>query len=232
MVVKRRISRGKYFLAGFLTILIFSLGLTLGALLDNYRVKYIEDVSRQQEAEYKSLQFQYLYLTTLEEEGQSCPVLRATLEKTVNDLSSSLNKFLEYEKKTQLNKQDYNIAARMYLLDNLRYWIFAKKSKEKCGLDIVNILYFYSEDCTVCPSQGIILSYYKKIFGEKLLVFPINVDLEDEPMIKILLENFDITTYPTLIIEGKKYEDVVRKDELKELICSSFENADECEEIS
>jgi len=228
MVVKRKISRGKYILAGVLTILIFSLGITLGVIVDNYRVQYIEDVSRQQEAEYKSLQFQYLYLTSLEQAGESCPVLSATLEKTVTDLSSSLNKFLEYEKETKLNEKDYEFAARSYLLDNLRYWLFAQKSKEKCGLDIVNILYFYSEGCTICPNQGIILSYYKKIFGEKLLIFPINVDLDNEPMIDILIKNFDITTYPTLIIEGEKYEGVMRKDPLGELICSSLENANEC----
>lgn len=231
MVVKRRISKEKYILAAVLTILIFSLGLTLGAIIDNYRVKYIEDVSKLQEAEYKSLQFQYLYLTTLEQEGESCPVLSATLERTVNDLSSSLNKFLEYEKETRLNKDDYQLAARSYLLDNLRYWLFAQKSKEKCGLDIVSVLYFYSEDCSICPNQGIILSYYKKIFGEKILVFPINVDLENEPMINILTTNFNVTSYPTLIIEGKKYEGVIRKDPLGEIICDSLENETECEEL-
>lgn len=232
MVVKRKISKEKYILAGVLTFLIFGLGLTLGVIIDNYRVKYIEEVSKLQELEYKSIHFQYLYLTTLEDgDDISCPVLKTALEKTISDLSDSLNKFAEYEEETQLNQVDYELAARHYLLDNLRYWLFAKKSKEACGLDMVSILYFYSEDCSVCPNQGIILTYFKKIFKEKVLIFPINVDLENEPMIDIFMQRYNVTSFPTLVIEDERHEGIMMRDELGGLICSVLEESEGCAEI-
>ena len=109
-------------------------------------------------------------------------------------------------------------------MDNLNYWLFAKKTKEKCDLDVVNILYFYSEkNCQTCPDQGVILTYFKKTFGDKLLVFPIDVDYElNEPVITILKKQYDVTMYPTTIIEDQKYEGIIHNEELKKIICDSF----------
>ena len=97
---------------------------------------------------------------------------------------------------------------------------------------MVSVLYFYSlKDCTVCPDQGVILTYFKKIFDERLLVFPINVDLEkEEPFIKIMRSRYNITSYPSIVIQEKKHEGVVQKTDLSRLICGAFKTAPlECE---
>ena len=59
--MERKISKEKYILAALLTLLIFSLGLTLGILLDSVRLQKSEKLSKQQEVDYGSLQLQYLY---------------------------------------------------------------------------------------------------------------------------------------------------------------------------
>jgi len=102
-------------------------------------------------------------------------------------------------------------------------------SKKKCNLDIVPIIYFYSADCPSCPNQGTILTYFKKKFGEQVLVFPINVDLKNsEPMVDIVMEQFTVKKYPTLIIDNRKFEGVVSKEQLQEQICNSLENSEIC----
>lgn len=234
MVIERKISRDKYILAGFLTFLIFSLGLSLGFLLDNMRVRWTENANKEREVDYNSLQFQYLYLSTLQEANESCSVMHTALEKSVVDLGESLGQLLEFQKQTKLNKKDYEVAGRKYLLDNLRYWLFAKKSKEKCRMNIVNVLYFYStEVCTDCPKVGTLLTYYKKKLGDSLLIFPIDVDLaQKDVVIDILESRYNVTTYPTLIIEDEKHEGVIPKEELGNLICNSFENEGTCLSIT
>jgi hypothetical protein len=226
IAVKRTISKSKYLIAAIITFMIFSLGLTLGIIVDNFRIAWADFEIRKHELEYSSLQFQYLYISTLEKGEESCEVLNTALEKTIAQLGESLDQFLEYEKRSNLNKRDYEIIKRKYLLDNIRYWLLAKRAKELCNLDKVTILYFHSiKDCDICPEQGVVLTYYKKIFGERLLVFPINIDLEtEESMITILRSRYNITTYPSIIVEDNLYEGVVGKKKLKKLICSSFKD--------
>ncbi len=227
-MMKRKISKGKYLLAIILTFIIFILGLAMGMLFDELRLQWAEKENKAQEADYLSLQFQYLYLTTLKDRKDSCSVLQTSMEKGINDLSKSLELFVEYKEQTKINKEEYELVGRRYLLDNLKYWLFAKKAKEECNLDVVTILYFYSEaNCRVCPNQGVVLTYFKKIFGDKLLIFPIDVDYEkNEPAISILKNQYKIIEYPTLIIEDKKYEGILGNKELQKIICSSFKNGE------
>lgn len=229
MVVERKISADKYILAGLFTILLFALGVALGMLLDNERLRWLEQTSKDQELDFKSLQFQYLYLTALGDEENSCPILQATLKRTVNDLSDSLNRFQEFKEDTQINSDEYRLVGRRYLLDNLNYWILARKSKTACGLNVVNVLYFYDENCDICPNQGVILTYFKNVFGDKLLVFPIDGGLSsDESVIDILRSRFNVSVYPSLVIEDQKFEGVVERNRLKQLICGQLKNESAC----
>lgn len=229
MVVKREISKDKYLLAFILTSIIFVLGLSLGMLFDNFRLKWAGTENQKQEVDYLSLQFQYLYITTLESQNASCLVLKTTLEKSISDLSESLETFTSYKEQTKVNKQQYELIGRRYLLDNLKYWLFARKTKDRCDLDVVTILYFYSQKyCQECPNQGVILTYFKRLFGDKLLIFPIDVDYEEsESTITILKKQYGVTSYPTVIIEDSKYEGVINNRELKKIICASFKYEEE-----
>lgn len=218
----RVISKEKYIVAGVITLLIFSLGLTLGLIIDDHRYNLVEEVNMEQEVKYTSVQLQYLFLTT-ENHYNNCPVLSATLKETVRDLSDSLSEVISFEEESKTISTRQNIIMRRYILDNLRYYLLATQSKQRCDLDIVPILYFYSKNCTSCPDQGTILTYYKQIFGEKVLVFPINGDLRsDETMVRIMEGQYNVTTYPTIIIDQQKYEGVVSREKLGKIICSSL----------
>lgn len=224
MPIERRISTTTYLLAGFITLLIFFLGLSLGMIVDDMRLRNAEQLNKAQEVNYQSLQMQYLYLSTLPNATDSCPTLKVALDKTVAELSESLDRFEDFKKETKLNDKDYDLIGRKYLLDNIKYWFFADKSRNLCDLNLVSVLYFYSlKDCQVCPDQGVILTYFKKILDERLLVFPINVDIEkEEPLIKILRSRYNITSYPSVVIADHKYEGVVQRMELSRLICSAY----------
>jgi thiol-disulfide isomerase/thioredoxin len=220
----RKISKEKYFTAGVITLLIFTLGLTLGFIIEDHRYNLIEEVNMEQDVKYLSVQLQYLYLNAFSNYN-NCPILATTLRETIEDLSDSLSEVIEFEENQDVSDLRKKIVMRRYVLDNLRYWLLAQESKEKCNLNIVPILYFYSTDCPSCPNQGTILTYYKKLFQEQVLVFPINLDFQsEEPMVEIMTSQFNVTKYPTLIISNKKYEGVVKRDELKEIICSSLDS--------
>ncbi len=222
----RTISKDKYIVAGIITLLIFSLGLTLGFIIDDHRYNLVEEVNMEQEVKYSSVQLQYLYLTSGNHYNY-CPIMSATLKETVKELSDSLSEVIEFEEQSKDTTVRQEIIMRRYLLDNLKYYFLATQSKERCDLDIVPILYFYAKDCSTCPDQGTILTYYKKIFGEKVLVFPINGDFKNtEAMVNIIQTEHNVTSYPTIVISGEKYEGVVDQATLREIICSSLKQPD------
>ncbi len=228
----RKISTDKYIIAGIITFLIFSLGLMLGLVLEDKRYNLVEEINQGQEVKSLSLQLQYLYLTTFSS-YDNCPTLSTTLKEAITDLSNSLSDVVAYEEENKASTQRKIIIQRRYILDNIRYWLLARESKQRCNLDIVPILYFYTEDCGSCPLQGTILTYFKSTFGDKLLVFPLNLDLRDEePMIEIIISQFNVTKYPTLIVDNKKYEGVISQDKLQPIICSSLKNATQCSPAS
>lgn len=224
----RKISTEKYIIAGIITLLVFSLGITLGLILEGQRYSAVEEVNKEQEVQYLSLQLQYLYLNTFSNYN-NCPILSTTLKATVEDLSKSLSNVIAYEEENKASTDRKITIQRRYILDNLRYWLLATESKQKCHLNIVPIIYFYTQDCSSCPVQGTVLSYFKNLFGEQVLVFPINLDLKnEEPMVEIVIGQFNITKYPTLIIDNKKYENVLNKEQLQKIICNSLQNSPLC----
>jgi thiol-disulfide isomerase/thioredoxin len=225
----RKISKDKYIIAGIITFLIFSLGITLGMIIDNQRYSLIEEVNMEQEVNYLSLQMQHLYLNSFSA-GDNCPVVETALKSAVTDLSDSLSEVIAYEEELDTKSKRKDLVMRRYLLDNLRYWILAQDSMSRCDFDIVPILYFYAKDCPSCPNQGTILTYFKEKFGEKVLIFPINLDFRNsEPMVQIAMEQFKVTKYPTLVINDKRYEGVVSREVLEGIICDSLEDATECQ---
>lgn len=234
MTVERKISFDKYILAGLITLLIFSLGLALGMVVDDMRKDSTMQANKEQEINYQSLQLQYAFLTNLPNATDSCPTLKVALDKSVSELGESLDTFEDFKENTRINVKDYNLIGRKYLLDNINYWFFAEKAKDLCDINMVSILYFYSlKDCPVCPDQGVILTYFKKIFDERLLVFPINVDMEkEEPFIKIMRSRYNITNYPSVVVHEKKHEGVVQKAEMSKLICSAYKRTPiECQKF-
>jgi hypothetical protein len=188
----------------------------------------------QQEVKYLSLQSQYLFLNAFSNYN-NCPMLETTLRSTIQDLSTSLSEVVAFEENNGNNEYTLRqkVILRRYTLDNLRYWLLAKESKQKCNLDVVPILYFYTPDCPSCPNQGTILTYFKDLFGEKVLVFPINLELRtEEPLVEVMMSQFNIDEYPTLIVDNVKYEGVVKKEQLQEIICNSLHNSAPCLTLS
>ncbi len=227
-MVERKISKDKYLIAGVITFLIFMLGLTMGFIIEDHRYNLVEEINIEQDVKYQSLQLQYLYLTAFST-YDNCPVLAGTLKETVRDLSSSLSEVIAYEEERSSTGTRQQVVMRRYVLDNLRYWLLATESKKKCSLKIVPILYFYATECPSCPNQGTILTYFKRLFGEQVLIFPINLDLRDEePMVEILISQFNITKYPTIIVDNKKYEGVVQREQLQKIICNSLGEGEAC----
>lgn len=223
--VQRQISTRRFVIAGVITFLIFALGMLLGMVMDYERVQYTENQYFQQELNYRSLQLQFSFLNSVEDEGgNACAAFETAIKDAVSELSDSLEQVEQYQELSKTQRKDFQQIERRYLLDNIRYWLVIRETKDVCPNHRLSILYFYSaDDCPTCPDQGVILTYFKKRFGEQLLVFPINVDLaSQEPTVEVIQNTFNITSYPSIVVGETPYKGVVSKEELAPIICKGL----------
>ncbi len=224
-------SNKKYIVAFFITSLVFALGLSVGLVVDNERVRSIENQNKMQNLDYDSMQFQYLFMNTLNSSAEACIVLESTLENIIKDLSESLADIEAYNEESDFNKDKFDLLSRQYTLDNLRYWLFAEQAKKDCGLDIVTVLYFFDDKCTECNIQGTILTFYKKQLDKQLLIFPLDLNNEEEERSLLVLKaRYNITSVPSLVINDKVYQGVISKKNFANIICHDYvEKPDFCE---
>lgn len=229
-MVERSISQQRYLVAAVVTALIFALGLLLGLVIDYERVQAVEEKYFEHELDYRSLQLQFSFLDAMSQDVQSCAAFEKAIENAVAELGDSLEQVQQYQSLSATQKANYRAIERRYILDNFRYWIVVEEAKSICPMQRLSVLYFYSADnCPSCPDQGVILTYFKKKYGDSLLVFPINVDVaKDEPFIGMVQSRFNITSYPSIVIDDRTFVGVVDRDRLGSVICEEFGLEEAC----
>ena len=159
-------------------------------------------------------------------------VVQKTFEQNINNLESTRIRLENFDREATLNKNELELLKNEYILAQIRYWLLAERTRKLCGSDIVSILYFVSDEkeCPDCDKQAFVLTYLKKKFKDKLLVFSFDSKFESEPMISLLKKAYNITTYPTIVIEDKPKARFQDKDTILKGICGYYkEKTEDCE---
>lgn len=225
MVARRR--RGWLYAAAFaITTVVFILGILLGIVIEERRLMHVERKYAQDRINYESLQLQYLYLATLAE-GEGCEAFSATLNNYLKKLEETRIRLEGYSKEGDVFPGDFTKLQRRYIIAELNYWLLAKKTGETCDADTVSILFFYSPECSECENQGYVLDYLKRVFGDRLLIFSLDEAFEEEPMISIVKDAFNVTMTPTVVVGDQKLDGFRSKEELKQIICERYANTPE-----
>jgi len=111
----------------------------------------------------------------------------------------------EYERNNKLS-EEYLLLKQQYSHLSIRTWILAKNQYDKCKIDIVHGLYFYSSDCENCVEQGEQLDEVNKKVrssGRDMILFPLDFK-SDEPIIK---------STPAVMINDKVFQGRLYKAE-------------------
>lgn len=222
----REFSIKLYVIAGAITIGIFLLGMLLGVVIEGQRVGYIDQQSRDQKLDFGSLQIQFEYITQLNQE-KNCPALLSAMQEYFNKLAVTEARLTDYQKDSTLNREDFHTLKREYTQAEISYWLLVRKIKDTCKVNTATALYFYSDDtqCGDCGNQAFVLDYLKDVFKEKLLVFAIDSQLQDEALVNILKSAFNVTKYPTVVVGDKVYSGLTDKSVLLKAVCSGFDSS-------
>lgn len=226
-VVRAPINKKRHLIALLFTFAAFIIGILIGVLITNERLDFSNEVSQDQRLELESIQLQYIYITSLLE-SENCPAILRAMEENLNSLEIARIKLEGFISQTR--NKEFQFIKRDYILSELRYWILAQQTQKICEDDSIKVLFFYTkeEQCSDCPTQGLILTNIKKKLEEKILIFSLDTQ-QEEPMVQILKQSFNITTVPTIVFKDKKIEGLTKLDELYPVVCGEYkEKPEEC----
>jgi thiol-disulfide isomerase/thioredoxin len=225
---RQKPNKSRYFNIGIITAFIFLLGILFGSYVDSLKYGYVEEFIEKQKLDLNSLQVQTLFILSLES-NQSCSAMEKVIENNLKTLQPVLIRLIEYEEGEKNFDESYINIKREYIQANTRYYILADRSRELCNSNYVPVLYFFDSECELCKWEGSILTDLRIYFNGSLLVFPVDSDFREEPLVDVLLKTYNVTSYPTLVIDGEIVKKYLPKEELKEKICSKFlEETNKC----
>ncbi len=143
-----------------------------------------------------------------------------TLSKRIDELERKLSTY----KENAFNTTEFYYLKRNYLITNMVLFRNFLKAKDYCDLNTKTVLFFYSENKSCEPDCGIIgaqlFELSRKCDSFRAFNFP--YDWPTYEFTKILEVKYGVTKLGTFVIEGEKYESVLRSEELaKKLGCSS-----------
>ncbi len=193
--VKRKISMNMYLTAFVLTVLVFSLGIYVGMVID-------ENAKMKVENELLELE-QELYLSSIlilleEETGEFCPIYSEKLE-AVDSERELIGDRLEYLE-TVRGVYDLELKERYYYLEFENY-LLMKKMQKDCGGDYVLVLFFY-DDGEESKTQGETLDEFRAGNGN-VKVFSVDGN-SDSAVVEVFRGQYNISFYPTIVLDGER----------------------------
>ncbi len=228
---RQNIKKRRYLTIGIITLSIFFLGILFGSFIDSLKFDYVEGIIEKQKLDLNTLQTQSLFISSIEK-NQGCSAIEEVIKNNLENLQPTLTRLIEYEEgEKRDNSEEYIKLKRGYIQTNIRYFLLAEKSRDLCNSNYVSVLYFFNDECKICKLQGTILTNLRSYFKGNLLVFPVDSDFKEEPLVDVLTRTYNVTSFPTLVIEGEVIRKYTPREGLKEKICNNFlEEIEECAE--
>ncbi|MFN7991572.1 MAG: hypothetical protein U0R44_05425 [Candidatus Micrarchaeia archaeon] len=215
--MERKITVPLYAGAFLLSLAIFVSGIYIGSAIDNTNLNNVAvDVSTISE---KVASVQLLLLS----EGNAssfCPVYSSELRSIDNEVEKVGYKlsFLEDEK----GVYDNDLKRKYFLLEAESY-LLSKKVRSLCGSSSILLINFYSnKDCARCREQGTeILKARDALAGSSdIKLFSFDGEL-DSPVAESFEKEYNITGYPSVVIDGKTYPGFHDSAQLQKLMSAS-----------
>lgn len=188
----------------FLTITVFVIGLFLGVIIEEGRMKKINDYYIESEVSMMDI----LALNSLiEENSLSCEVLKEANFNLLDRVYEEAVLLEEYEAGGRMTNNLENFHKKYDILRTY-LWIDAIKIKDKCD-NFNTVIYLYNnsdEDLTVKAKQNVwskILYDLKSSQRDNVLLISIDVG-SDLVSLNSLLRDYEIESYPVVIINEKE----------------------------
>jgi hypothetical protein len=198
-----------------ITVIIFAAGMILGYQLDGARTNEILTGLQGNELDTESYLVEQGFWEIIA--GDNCEFSEPRLESISLQLGELGDYLNSYDQKNIFKQEEFEYLARRYFLLEIKAYTLEMDARERCGKNNTVILFFYNTEDTISQTQGLVLDRLNREDEEdqKISVYSINKDFEGDEAIKTLNTFYEITTTPTLIINGEeKIEEFINYDDL------------------
>ncbi len=212
-MTNRKLNIRKYVTAFVITAAIFATAMFINNFFNDRRTEQIRDIQDGISIDILSLETQFELLAE-----RSC---KDIAENTVLSLElASLARKLSYmEKSLGTDNPEVIQLKRFYSLLEIKDLLLMKRVAEKCDLEPVFLLYFYSndDDCKDCRRQGYVLTELAKKYPKlRIYSFEYNLDLA---VVKTLISLREVKgELPAIVIEDDVYNGYKSVEEIEEII--------------
>jgi len=210
-LAERKISLVLYVIAFIIAAAVFSIGVFVGKTIDD---AVVNDISSDVSSLSQRLTTTQLLWLLEEDNPNFCSVYVSELQE-VDEQREYLGQLLTVlEEKKQIYAPE---TKKEYFLLEAQSYLMAKKLSSLCmdGEDVL-VLYFYSnENCELCTEQGtaILMARDESVDSEHIRIYSFDGDL-GSPVVDALMAEYNITEYPSVVINERVHSGFVPKDEL------------------
>lgn len=214
------VNKKLFIVAGFITILLFILIYSLNIFISVQREDLLTDKMDIIIDEYEEMQTLSLMSDVFGKDA-TCLAMRdlmGQMDKSLWDLGTKIDK---YRRLTEEYMSDpfYLEQKKKFNRREALYYTLLKETKTWCDVDAVTILFFYrkSEDCPDCDAMSFVLTDLRKNVDMDFGLFSFDADL-DLSSINTLVDYYNVTSYPCVVIEENTRCGLYNKDEFIALL--------------
>lgn len=214
----KMVSKGLFLKTAVITTVIFAVGIWVGLWLGEEKVSSLETTISSLHEDIDDAELQFLMIDVLEKEA-ACNYMIQTANDLGEEAGALAFEVERYENAQKIDDSSFVGLKKRYTNTLIRNWLTLEKIKKTCDGKYSTILYFYSnKECDLCEDQGIILSFLKEKLDHDLLIFALDTDI-GVAAVDALKESYEITAYPSLVINGEVYTEFKTKEELTGTLC-------------
>jgi hypothetical protein len=223
---KRRLSKEMFITTFVITTIIFLVGIFLGSTLEQSKITSLEVTVGNLRSKIENVELEFLFLDTTKG-NISCKYFIEEAKVLGSEADELAKEVIALENSRKIEEDKFRSMKSEYTLTLIRDWLTLEKIKQTCTSDYFTVIYFYSEECDLCEQQGFLLSYFKLQDPEKVMIFAIDKDL-DLPIVNAIQSSYEVSEYPSIVIDAKLYSGFQDKEKLKDILCSYNSNMAFC----
>ncbi|HEY4525002.1 MAG TPA: hypothetical protein VJL39_01390 [Candidatus Paceibacterota bacterium] len=213
-IVNTRTARWSTYIVAFvITALIFATALYVSSYFNDKRIADIQATQDNISIDILSLETQFDLLAE-----HSCGDIseNSVLSNELRPLASRLS-YLENQ--PNVNQEELVRLKRYYTLLQIKDYLLMQKVTQKCDIETVFILYFYSNegDCEECEEQGYVLTGLGTRYRElRIYSFDYNIGLS---ALQTLIDIHNVRDeLPALIINGRVYYGLHTIEDIEQIL--------------
>lgn len=195
--------------ASAITVIVLMLGVLIGLQMDDMRQDHLSEELRQSNLETETFTVLENYIES--SGGDHCELMDVQIPR-IGERSAELGSQLErFDAQNIGSDEEYRYIRDRYYNNQLRLYTSIQNYKDRCSNNQTTILYFF-DSSSDSERQGSVLN--EVVQERDVQVFSFNAEVDDSPVVDVLKRDYNVTRYPTLILNGEKIEGFISEGEL------------------